>query len=65
LGPADSYTTMSNELTLQEAALAWAHAKTQEAHRNEILCTGHWLQQLIDEREAHEVTKRNAEARIV
>jgi len=31
LGPADSYTTMSNELTLQEAALAWAQGKRVEA----------------------------------
>lgn len=34
-----------------------AHAKTREAHRNEILCSRHWLQQLNDEREAHESIK--------
>lgn len=31
MGPADSYTTMSNELTLKEAALAWAQGKKVEA----------------------------------
>lgn len=36
-----------------------AHRSTQEAHRNEILCSSHWLQQLNEEREAHEFTKRD------
>jgi len=36
-----------------------AHRSTQEAHRNEILCSNHWFKQLFDEQEAHESTKRD------
>ena len=36
-----------------------AHRSTQEAHRNEILCSNHWFQQLFNEQEAHESTKRD------